>query len=92
MNLSFLTSDFFSVTFACVLFQARLHVLYFFAFTVIILALVGYNLADYGFTIANVTEMLRTCRVVPASGHDNISDPYDISYSSSPTSETIAPS
>lgn len=45
MNLSFLTSDFWTILFAVNLFEAHLHPLYFLAFTIIIIGLLLYNLA-----------------------------------------------
>ena len=47
-TVSFLTSDFFSVTVAVVLFDAHLIALYFVAFAIIISCLVVYNIADRG--------------------------------------------
>jgi solute carrier family 35 protein F1/2 len=46
MNLSFLTSDFFSVIIALFVFGARLHPLYIFSFIVIVVGLIIYNLAE----------------------------------------------
>ena len=48
LNLSLLTSDFFSVLFAIYLFGVVLLPLYFVAFSVIIVSLIVYNLADIG--------------------------------------------
>ena len=45
LNLSLLTSDFWSILFAVLLFRARLHPLYFLAFGIIIAGLLLYNLA-----------------------------------------------
>jgi hypothetical protein len=45
MNLSFLTSDFWSILFAVSLFHSRLNFLYFVAFGIIIIGLLLYNLA-----------------------------------------------
>lgn len=46
LNLSFLTSDFWSILVATQLFHASLHMLYFVAFTLIIAGLICYNLAN----------------------------------------------
>lgn len=51
MNLSLLTSDFFSVLFAVFLFDAHLIVLYFGSFVIIIISLILYNLAEAGYGI-----------------------------------------
>ena len=59
LNLSFLTSDFFSVVFAVFLFSARLHALYFFAFAIVLSALVMYHLADAGHSMADVCALVR---------------------------------
>eukprot|EP00455_Lapot_gusevi_P050190 TRINITY_DN7234_c0_g3_i1.p1 TRINITY_DN7234_c0_g3~~TRINITY_DN7234_c0_g3_i1.p1 ORF type:complete len:182 (+),score=31.09 TRINITY_DN7234_c0_g3_i1:194-739(+) len=59
MNLSFLTSDFFSVLFAVFLFSARLVPLYFVAFFIIIGGLVVFNLSEMGwFTV----EWMAVCK------------------------------
>jgi len=46
MNLSFLTADFWSVLIALKLFNAKLHVLYFPAFAIIIMGIIAYNLSE----------------------------------------------
>jgi hypothetical protein len=57
LNLSFLTSDFWSLLAAVLLFAAQLHPLYFFAFAIIIAGLLLYNLAgiEWRASCANFT-------------------------------------
>lgn len=72
MNLSFLTSDFFSVAFAVLLFRARLIALYFVAFAVIIAGLVIYNLADTGLSLRQMgRRALRFCGCAGAALADD---------------------
>jgi len=60
MNLSFLTSDFWSILFALLLFDASLNFLYFVAFFVIIFGLIIYNLASVNITLQEgLTEICR---------------------------------
>ena len=63
MNVSFLSSDFFSVIFAVGLFHATLYWLYFIAFICIIVGGLMYNLAEYGYTLTDMWTMVRTCQL-----------------------------
>ena len=65
MNLSILTSDFWAVLVAYLLFSAHLHALYFVAFALIIAGLVLYNLAEAG---GGVKEALRAIIGGPGEG------------------------
>ena len=57
-NLSILTSDFWSVLFAYLLFSSTLHPLYFVAFTFIIIGLTLYNLAAAGTSVQDALRSL----------------------------------
>lgn len=58
MNLSFLTSDFWSIFTAIMLFHAHLHALYFVAFSVILVGLIIYNLASVNVTLSEIWHYL----------------------------------
>jgi len=62
LNLSFLTSDFWSLLMAFILFHTKLHPLYFPAFIIIIVGLIIYNLAASEGGIKEI--FLRLCREV----------------------------
>jgi hypothetical protein len=66
MNLSFLTSDFWSILFAVSLFHARLNLLYFVAFAIIIVGLVIYNLAGVEGSVWEI--LVELCRAKTATG------------------------
>lgn len=82
MNLSFLTSDFWSILFAVSMFHARLNLLYFAAFGIIIVGLLIYNLAGVDGDLFELAKELCSAShrqvVDVVDGHPDVSGGHDI--------------
>ena len=70
MNLSFLTSDFFSLGAAIALFGARLIALYFVAFVAIVGGVALYNMAEGGAELRDWWRRVRACAGMPPPDED----------------------
>jgi len=87
LNLSFLTSDFWSILVAVLLFHSTLLYLYFIAFTIIVVGLVLYNVAGFSsvhclvFSLFQPTSSVFSCCVSTEGSED--SDPIPVQHAPS---------
>ncbi len=65
MNVSFLTSDGFSILFAVYLFRSTLAALFYVALLFILIGMIVYNLAEHGYSLPDMWDLLRTCKLKP---------------------------